>query len=70
MTKKPGILHLELAIRHAVNYHSLDTRLNMPDYKISELIAPEVQKYLDGTTDVQIIEAMTPEQRAIALSAQ
>ena len=57
-------LGLERALSHAINYHSLDAKLNMPDYKIAELIAPEVQRHLDGKTDVQIIEAMTPEQRA------
>lgn len=55
---------LERAIAHAVNYHSLDAKLNMPDFKIAELLAPEVQRYLDGKTDVQLYEAMTPEQRA------
>lgn len=55
---------LERAISHAVNYHSLDAKLDMPDWKIAALIAPEVQRHLDGKTDVQIIEVMTPEQRA------
>ena len=55
---------LERAIAHAVNYHGLDARLEMSDFKIAKLIAPEVQKHLDGTTDVQVIESMTLEQRA------
>lgn len=55
---------LERAIAHAVNYHSLDSRLNMPDFMIAEMIAPEVQRHLEGKTAVQIYEAMTPEQRA------
>ena len=55
---------LNRAIAHAVNYHSLDAKLNMPDWQIADLIEGEVQKWLDGTTDVQVIEAMTPEERA------
>lgn len=60
----PKFWDLEQAIRHAVNYHSLDARLGMADHAIAFLIAPEVQKHLNGETDVQVIEAMTPEQRA------
>jgi hypothetical protein len=55
---------LAAAIRHAVNYHSLDARLNMPGFEIAALITPEVSKHLAGKTDVQVIEAMTPEERA------
>lgn len=55
---------LARAIAHAVNYHGLDARLNTPDFKLGELLAPEVGKHLRGETDVQIIDAMTPEQRA------
>lgn len=55
---------LAMAIAHAVNYHSLDAKLEMSDFKIGELLAPEVQKYLDGVTDAQIIERMSPEDRA------
>lgn len=55
---------LERAISRAVNYHGLDARLGMPDFKIAELIAPEVQRHLDGQTDVQVFEAMTPDERA------
>lgn len=55
---------LARAISHAVNFHSLDSKLNMADWKIGELLAPEVQKFLDGKADVQVIAAMTPERRA------
>lgn len=55
---------LEAAIAHAVNYHSLDAKLNMPDHEIAALITPEVSKHLRGETDVQVIAAMTPEERA------
>lgn len=54
---------LEAAIRHAVNYHGIDARLNMSDRDIAALLTPEVAKHLAGKTDVQIIEAMTPDQR-------
>lgn len=62
--RPPAFWDLERAISHAVNYHGLDTRLGMTDYAIASRIAPEVQKHLDGETDVQVIEAMTPEQQA------
>jgi|ERR1700758_488719 len=55
---------LNRAISHAVNYHGLDARLNQPDWRIADLIESEVQKHLDGQTEVQIIERMTPEERA------
>jgi hypothetical protein len=55
---------LNRAISHAVNYHGLDARLGMADWKIADLIEGEVQKWLDGKSDVQIIERMTPEERA------
>lgn len=55
---------LNRAIQHAVNYHGLDAKLNMADWKIADLITSEVAKHLAGTTDVQVIEKMTPEQRA------
>ena len=55
---------LNRAIKHAVNYHSLDAKLGMPDWKIADMITREVFKHLCGTTDVQIIERMTPEERA------
>lgn len=55
---------LNRALQHALNYHSLDAILNMPDWQIADLIEPEVQKWLDGTTDVQVIGRMTPEERA------
>ena len=49
---------LNRAIAHAVNYHSLDSKLDMPDWQIADLLENEVQKWLDGTTDVQVIERM------------
>lgn len=52
------------AIAHAVNYHGLDSRLNLPDYAVAELITPEVIKHLRGITDIQIYERMSPEERA------
>jgi hypothetical protein len=55
---------LNRAIAHAVNYNGLDSKLNTPDWVIADLIEPEVQKWLDGTTDVQVIERMTPEELA------
>jgi hypothetical protein len=54
---------LNRAIRHAINYHSLDARLNMADWQIADLITPEVGKHLRGETDVQVIERMTPDER-------
>lgn len=61
---KPSEAELAKAIEHAVNYHSLDAQLDMADYVIGELLAPEVAKWLRGETDVQIYERMTPEERA------
>jgi hypothetical protein len=59
------------ALRHAVNYHGLDAKLGMADHKIAELLSGEVVKHLAGKTDVQIIEAMTPEERSrIGLEAR
>lgn len=55
---------LNRALQHALNVHSIDARLNMPDWQIADLIEPEVQRHLDGTTDVQVVEAMTPEERS------
>lgn len=52
------------AIEHALNYHSIDARAAMPDHVIADMITPEVMKHLAGTTDVQIYERMTPEERA------
>ena len=51
---------LNRAIAHAVNYHGLDSKLNTPDWQIADLLENEVQKWLDGTTDVQCVERMTP----------
>lgn len=55
---------LNRAIQHAVNYHSLDAQLNMTDWQFADLIEPQVQRWLDGNSDVQIVERMTPEERA------
>jgi hypothetical protein len=55
---------LNRAIAHAINYHSLDARLGLPDWQIADLITPQVAKYLDGQTDVQVFERMTPAERA------
>ena len=52
------------AIRHAVNYHGLDAKLSMADWKIADLLTNEVIKHLNGETDVQVIERMIPGQRA------
>lgn len=62
---KPATVHtLSRAIAHGVNYHSLDARLGMADFAIADLISYEVMKHLSGETGVQIIERMTPEERA------
>ena len=65
MTEQPEVRvdDLAKAIEHAVNYHSLDARLNMSDFAIGELLAPEVAKWLRGETDVQVFERMSPEDR-------
>lgn len=55
---------LAKAIAHAVNFHSIDSRLNIADWEIGELLAPEVQRHLDGKTDVQLIDGMSLERRA------
>lgn len=55
---------LEKAIAHSVNYHSLDAKLGKPDFVIAEMLAPEVQRHLDGKTDAQVLARMTPEERA------
>ncbi len=54
---------LNRAIAHAVNFHGLDARLNMPDWQIADLVEGEVQRHLDGQTDAQVIERMTPGER-------
>lgn len=53
---------LERAIEHAVNYESLDAKLDTADYILAEKLAPIVQTYLHGRSDVQVYEA---EQAAI-----
>lgn len=55
---------LNRAIAHAVNYHGLDSRLNMADWAIADLIEEEVKKWLENRTDVQFYENMTAEQRS------
>lgn len=55
---------IKKAIEHAVNYHGLDAKLGMPDWQVADLIADEVVKHMLGMTDVQVIERMTPEERA------
>jgi hypothetical protein len=55
---------LNRALTHAINYHGLDAKLGAPDWHIAAIIEGEVQKWLDGTTDVQVIARMTPEERA------
>jgi len=55
---------LEAAITHAVNYHSIDAKLNTPDFELAKLLAPEISKHLRGDTDVQVFERMSPEERA------
>ena len=49
---------LNRAIAHSVNYHSLDAKLSMSDFAIADLLEPEIQKYIDGETDVQYFESM------------
>ena len=57
-------LALRQAISHAINYHGIDAKLNMAEHKIADLLVGEVSKHLRGQTDVQIVECMTPEERA------
>jgi hypothetical protein len=64
ITAKWVIDGINKAVQHAVNYHGLDAKLNMADWKIADLLTPEIVKHLEGTTTVQVIERMTPEQRA------
>lgn len=60
---------LKRAIRHAVNYHGLDAKLNMADYEIADLLIEEMQKHLEGRTDVQIVESLTPAELAERMKA-
>lgn len=55
---------LAKAIEHAVNFHSIDARLNMADFVIGELLAAETLAWLRGETDVQAYERMSAEDRA------
>lgn len=52
------------AVSHALNYHSIDAKADMPDWRLAELLVPEITKHLRGETDVQVIERMTPAERA------
>lgn len=57
-------LALMKAIEHTVNYHSVDAKLSTADWELAERWLNEMWKHLLGETDVQIIERMTPEERA------
>ena len=57
------------ALRHATNYHSVDAKLDMADFKLVELLAPEIEKHLQGKTDVQVYERMSPSER-LAIGTQ
>lgn len=46
---------LNAAIRHAVNFHGLDSTVGMEDYKIANFLTPEVVKHLEDRTVVQIL---------------
>jgi hypothetical protein len=61
---------LNKAIAHAVNYHSLDAKLNMADWKIADLIESEVQKWLDGMTDVQYCERIQEDAKQGRFTSQ
>lgn len=52
------------ALEHALNYHSLDAKLSLPDFEIVALMRKEIEQHLRGMTDVQQLERMTPEERA------
>ncbi|AGS80996.1 hypothetical protein [Caulobacter phage Cr30] len=52
------------ALTHSLNYHSIDAKCNVPDYELAELLHDEFVKYLLGTTDVQVYEKMSPEERS------
>lgn len=69
---KPGITYEDIgaALCHSVNFHSIDGRLNMSDIAIVALLLPELTRHLRGETDVQVYEAMTPQERAEAFSPE
>ncbi len=58
---------LNRAISHAVSFHGLDAKLDTPDWVIADLITQQVFAHLAGTTDVQVVERMSPEERDHAL---
>lgn len=58
---------LEKALSHAINFHSLDSRLDAPDWEIADLLVDQVFAHLAGTTDVQVVERMSPQERDHAL---
>lgn len=39
---------LARAIAHALNYHGLDAKLDMPDYRIADMLVDEVHRHLDS----------------------
>ena len=55
---------VEAALRHAVNFHGLDAKLDVADFALAQMLVGEVCRHLAGRTDVQVYEAMTPEERA------
>lgn len=61
---------LVAAISHAVNAEGLDARLETADFTLADLLAPRIAAYLRGQTDVQVYEAMTPQERAEAFSPE
>lgn len=44
------------ALEHAINYDSIDAKVGMADWKLVELLTPEIQAHLEGRTDVQRFE--------------
>lgn len=69
---KPGSIYEDVAkaLRHSVNFNSIDAKLDMSDIAITEVLMPEVIRHLRGETDVQVYEAMTPQERAEAFSPE
>lgn len=59
-----GPPEFKAALQHSINYNGVDSKANMPDHELTELLMPEICKHIAGTTDVQVIERMTPEERA------
>lgn len=41
------------AIKHAVNYHGIDTKCDMADWQIADLLTEEVCKHIRGETSYQ-----------------